>query len=40
MMQSLNFIFDEEKIFDFNDELNYKYIAIIFVEQIRNYLKD
>ncbi|CAD8044677.1 unnamed protein product [Paramecium primaurelia] len=40
MMQSLNFIFDQETHFDFNDDLNYKYIAIIYTEQIRNYLKD
>ncbi|CAD8133021.1 unnamed protein product [Paramecium octaurelia] len=40
MMQSLNFIFDQETHFAFNDDLNYKYIAIIYTEQIRNYLKD
>ncbi|CAK75135.1 unnamed protein product (macronuclear) [Paramecium tetraurelia] len=40
MMQSLNFIFDQETHFDFNNDLNYKYIAIIYTEQIRNYLKD
>ncbi|CAD8061322.1 unnamed protein product [Paramecium sonneborni] len=40
MMQSLNFIFDQETHFNFNDDLNYKYIAIIYTEQIRNYLKE
>lgn len=39
-MKSLNYIHDPTHMVEYNADMNYKYIAVIFCEQIRELIKE